>query len=234
MLYGTNTMGGATTSQGVIFRQNPHVVNAYSVVHQLSGMEGSGPTAGLVQGTDGNLYGVAAAGGANGVGTLFAVDPAGKAFTPLFTFSTPYGVNPFSTPTLHTNGMIYGTSKSGGVLANGAEGLVFSFDAHLPPFASVVGSTRSFPAGATFGLIGQGFSHATGVTVGPGAATFSVVSDTYMVIYAPGGCRGPVVASEPGVTLTTQQVVSVGNAAIAKFQVCNQIILPRPILPAPR
>jgi uncharacterized repeat protein (TIGR03803 family) len=222
MLYGTTAMGGAPTSQGVIFRQNPHVVNGYAVVHALSGNEGSGPTAGLVQGSNGNLYGVAAAGGVNSVGTLFTLDPAGTALTVLMAFGGNSGVNPYSTPTLHTNGVIYGATKTGGALANGAEGLVFSFDAGLAQFASVVGSTRAFPATATFGVLGQGFSQATGVKVGAGAANFSVVSDTYMVVYAPGGCVGQVSITEPKVTLVTPQVISVGNAAIAKYQICTR------------
>jgi hypothetical protein len=121
---------------------------------------------------------------------------------------------------LDTNGLIYGTTKTGGTLANGAEGLIFSYNAGMPPFASVVGSTRSFPATAAFGLLGQGFTHATGVKVGAGAANFSVVSDYYMVVYAPGGCVGQVFVSGSTGTLVTPQVVSVGNATIAKFQIC--------------
>jgi uncharacterized repeat protein (TIGR03803 family) len=220
MLYGTTTMGGATTSQGVIFRQNPHVANGYTVVHALSGAEGSLISAALVQGSDGKLYGVASAGGASSVGTLFTMDTAGTALTVLKAFSGSDGVNPYSTPTLGTNGLIYGTTKTGGTLANGAEGLIFSYNAGMPPFASVVGSTRSFPATAAFGLLGQGFTHATGVKVGAGAANFSVVSDYYMVVYAPGGCVGQVFVSGSTGTLVTPQVVSVGNATIAKFQIC--------------
>jgi uncharacterized repeat protein (TIGR03803 family) len=221
MLYGTTAMGGAPTSQGVIFRQNPHTVNAYAVVHQLSGNEGTSPTAGLVQGSDQRLYGVTSQGGSGSFGTLFSVDTGGATVSILQSFSGPNGVNPFATPTLHTNGLIYGGTSTGGTLANGAEGLMFSYNAGLLPFVSVVGSTRSFPATATFGLLGQGFTHATGVKVGTGAASFSVVSDTYMVINAPGGCVGQVFVSEPNnVTLATPQVISVGNAPITKYQIC--------------
>lgn len=232
MLYGAAMMGGASTSQGVIYRQNPHVVNAYSVVHALAGAEGSTPIAGLVHGVDGRLYGAASAGGTNNVGTLFAVDAVSTALTPLFTFSSATGVNPFGSLTQHTNGKIYGTTTSGGSFGNGAYGVAFSIDAHLPPFASVVGPVRAFAAGATFGVLGQGFlKNGVTVTVGGGAANFSAVSDTFMTVFAPGGCTGPVVVSEPGatlampaVTLTTPQVVSVGNATIAKFQVCGSIL----------
>ncbi len=230
-LYGSTTMGGAPTSQGVIFRLNPHVANAYSVVHSLSGLEGSGITAGLMQGPNGALYGVASAGGANSVGTLFTLDTGGTVFSVLMPFSATNGVNPFATPTLHTNGLIYGATKNGGALGNGAEGLAFSFDAQIPQFASVVGSVRSFPTTAAFGLLGQGFSHATAVNVGPGAANFNVVSDTYMVVYAPGGCVGQVSVSESNVTLVTPQVVSVDNAPVAKLQICPRRL---PNIPLPK
>jgi uncharacterized repeat protein (TIGR03803 family) len=233
MLYGTAAMGGAG-SQGVIFRQDPHVVGAYTPIHPLAGNEGSSPLAGLVQGINGTLVGFASAGGTFGAGTIFAVDPVSGALTPLFAFSAANGVNPQSTPVLHTNGILYGSTTSGGVLANGGEGVTFSYDAHLPPFASVVGSVRSFPAGASFGVIGQGFLQATAVTVGPGAANFTAVGDTYMVVYAPGGCSGRIVVSEPGGSLTTPQVIGVGNASFAKFQVCRPVLRRPPInLPIP-
>jgi uncharacterized repeat protein (TIGR03803 family) len=224
MLYGSSTMGGAPSSQGVIFRQDPHVVNAYTIVHALAGMnaaEGSGITAGLMQGSDGRLYGLASAGGTGSVGTLFTLDTSGTTFTVLKAFSGGDGTNPYSTPALHTNGVIYSATKTGGPLSNGAEGLVFSYSPGMSPFASLVGSTRSFPATAAFGVLGQGFTQATGVKVGTGVANFSVVSDTYMVVYAPGVCVGRVLVSEPNnVTLATPQVVSVSNATITKFQVC--------------
>jgi uncharacterized repeat protein (TIGR03803 family) len=225
MLYGTTYGGGA--GSGVIFRQNPHVVNAYAVVRPFSGTDGAGSQSGLVQGSDGKLYGVAGAGGANGAGTLFAADTAGNAITPLVSFSTPNGIKPLGTPTLHTSGLILGTTNSGGTHGNAAYGVEFSYNAGLKPFASVVGSTRGFPQGVVFGLIGQGFTHATAVTVGTGAANFTVVSDTYLQVYAPGGCSGQVVVSEPGMTVTTPQVVTVGNATLSKFQVCNPVRLPR-------
>ncbi len=235
LLYGTTYSGGAS-GDGVIFRQNPHVVNGYSVVRPFTNaVNGAGSQSGLVMGSDGNLYGVAGSGGANGAGTLFVADTAGNAITPLVAFSAPLGTGttPLTTPTLHTNGLIYGTTNSGGTHGSKAYGVEFSYDAGLKPFASVVGSTRGFPANAVFGLIGQGFAHATGVTVGPGAANFQVISDTYLQVTAPGGCQGHIVVNEtPGSSLTTPQVVSVGNSSMVKYQVCNRLQIPN--VPVPK
>jgi len=233
LLYGTTYSGGAN-SVGVIFRQDPHVVNAYSVVRAFSGPDGANSQSGLVQGSDGNLYGFASAGGANGNGTLFVADTAGNAITPLLSFGPHVGITPYGSPVLHTNGWIYGTTHDGGPATNATYGVEFGFGAGLAPFASVVGSTRAFPQGAVFGLIGQGFTNATAVTVGPGAANFNVVSDTYMQVTAPGGCQGRVVVSEPGINLTTPQTVTVGNASMTKYQVCNRLPVPRvPVLIQP-
>jgi uncharacterized repeat protein (TIGR03803 family) len=49
-------------------------------------LDGFYPVAGLVEGSDGNFYGGTTAGGANGLGTLFKITPAGV-LTPLHQFS---------------------------------------------------------------------------------------------------------------------------------------------------
>jgi uncharacterized repeat protein (TIGR03803 family) len=214
----------------VIFRQNPHVAGDYAVVHPFSGADGFGSQSGLVQGSDGRLYGLTGSGGANSAGTLFVSDTAGNTAV-LFAFSPTLGTGPLVTPTLHTNGLIYGATSSGGTHGSKAYGVEFSYNAGLKPFALVVGSTRAFPANAIFGLIGQGFTHATAVAVGPGAANFNVFSDTYMQVTAPAGCQGQVVVNESGVNLSTPQVVTVGNSSLAKYQVCSPLHLPN--LPPP-
>ena len=53
-------------------------------------MDGEDPQAGLVQATDGNLYGMTAAGGANADGTIFEITPSG-AFTTLHSFCSQEG-----------------------------------------------------------------------------------------------------------------------------------------------
>ena len=90
----------------------------YSVLFRFAGGNGSGPSA-LVQGFDGDLYGVTAAGGVTGKnsGTIFKISPTGT-FTTLYTFCAqtgcPDGAYPGAALVLGTDGNFYGTTSSGG------------------------------------------------------------------------------------------------------------------------
>jgi uncharacterized repeat protein (TIGR03803 family) len=60
----------------------------YAVLHRFptDSSEGIGPVSPLVEGNDGNFYGVAGSGGADGVGTAFRITPAGV-FTKIHDFT---------------------------------------------------------------------------------------------------------------------------------------------------
>jgi uncharacterized repeat protein (TIGR03803 family) len=67
------------SSGGTIFKITPsgQLTTLYSFCAQINCPDGQNPSAGLVQGTDGNLYGTTAYGGGNGCsggcGTVFSV-----------------------------------------------------------------------------------------------------------------------------------------------------------------
>jgi len=205
-LYGT-TSGGGSFSQGIVFQVTTG--GAYKVLHNFqTATEGTGSTSGLVQGSDKFLYGVIEGGGINGLGSLYKVNTTGTFFAVLHSFDKLTGGTPFSTPTLHTNGTIYGVTHTGGS-QNSAYGVLYSFDAGLKPFASLV-VIWSGKVGTQVGILGQGFSSATGMKFGTGAGTFSVVSDTYMIATAaPGATTGNVTVLEPSGNLITPQVFRV-------------------------
>jgi uncharacterized repeat protein (TIGR03803 family) len=76
-LYGTTYAGGAFTNQygqglGTVFKIAPTgtLTTLYSFT---GGSDGANPLAGLVQGTDGNLYGTTSGGGTNNAGTIFRI-----------------------------------------------------------------------------------------------------------------------------------------------------------------
>lgn len=70
-LYG-NTFQGGAARLGTIFKLTPS--GAETILHVFAGSsDGANPSANLVQGTDGNLYGSTGAGGASGYGTFFKV-----------------------------------------------------------------------------------------------------------------------------------------------------------------
>ena len=211
-LYGTTVWQG-TADQGTVFSMTTSG-GGYKVLHSFQASEGSNPYAGLVQGSNKFLYGVAARGGAKGIGTLFKVSTTGKNFTVLHDFDTPSGDTPFETPMLHTNGIIYGLTQHGGS-PNTPYGVIYSFDDGLKPFASLV-VLSSGKVGDSVGILGQGFTSATGVQFGTGPGTFTVVSDTYMIASpTTGATTGQVTVLEPGGNLVTPQTYSVIPAILS-------------------
>jgi uncharacterized repeat protein (TIGR03803 family) len=209
-LYGTASSGGST-GHGVIYQFNPNTAK-YKVVYAFPlvtvppnianppppDVNGRDPESGLVQGSDGFLFGVTVYGGRNGVGTLFKVDTAGANFQVLWHFGNPIqcpnnvvakdGAYPYSTPTLHTNGRIFGMTQKGGCRSD--YGTIYSFDAGLKPFISIVGGSRWVNVGSKVGVLGQGFTSATGVFLGNsttplGKLAVQVFSDTYMEVTVP-------------------------------------------------
>jgi uncharacterized repeat protein (TIGR03803 family) len=88
-------------------------------LHSFSyGADGSSPSAGLVQGSDGNFYGTTSAGGTSGRGTVFKITPNG-AFTNLYRFSGADGQCPSAGLIQGSDGNFYGTTYSGGASGSG-------------------------------------------------------------------------------------------------------------------
>jgi len=94
-IYGTTYDGGANGDYGTVFRITPGgtLTTLYSFCSQPNCTDGGGPEAGLVQGTDGNLYGTTVYGGANGAGTVFRITPSGT-LTTLHSFDGADGAGP--------------------------------------------------------------------------------------------------------------------------------------------
>jgi uncharacterized protein (TIGR03437 family) len=102
---------GGANGYGTIFKMTP--AGVLTTLHSFNGIDGSDPQAGLVQGSDGNLYGTTYAGGANGYGTIFKITPVG-ALTTLHNFNGADGANPSSTLIQAAGGDFYGTTYAGG------------------------------------------------------------------------------------------------------------------------
>jgi uncharacterized repeat protein (TIGR03803 family) len=94
----------------------------FKTLHSFDGTDGSNPVAGLVQATNGNLYGTTQQGGANGAGTVFKITASGT-LTTLHSFNNTDGSNPVAGLVQAANGDLYGTTESGG--ANNLNGTVF-------------------------------------------------------------------------------------------------------------
>jgi uncharacterized repeat protein (TIGR03803 family) len=205
--YGTTSMGGAN-GYGTVFKITPErtLTTLYSFC-VLSGCSENGdfPDAGLAQATDGNFYGTTSAGGNTDVaGTLFKITPDGT-LTTLYGFCAQTkcadGSSPFGGLMQSTNGNFYGATALGGTYG---EGTVFSLSTGLGPFVSL--QQHSGKVGQTIGILGQGFTGATGVSFNGTPATFKVLSETYLTAVVPGGATsGFLTATTPGGTLTSNK-----------------------------
>ena len=126
-LYGTTSSGGYITAQGglgMIYRVDTNGLG-FTTLHQFNtnNLEGRVPYGGLIQGSDGVLYGTTVGDFQSG-GTVYRIRPSGSGFQVLHTFtnSAVDGKSPYAGLILGTDGFLYGTAQYGGT--NGA-GTVF-------------------------------------------------------------------------------------------------------------
>ena len=201
--YGTGSTGG-TLGGGVVFKLTP--AGVLTVLHNFDGTvgatDGKLPTCGVVQGSDGFLYGATANGGTSGFGTLYKIKTNGTSYAVIYNFDKTNGANPNSQPFLLTTGKIYGLTSTGGAHS---EGVLYSLDASLKAFTQPV-VINSGKVGASVGLLGQGFNTATGVLFGTGAGTFTITNDTYLTAkVANNDTTGVITVQEPGGNLLSPQ-----------------------------
>ncbi|HLY20729.1 MAG TPA: choice-of-anchor tandem repeat GloVer-containing protein [Bryobacteraceae bacterium] len=174
--YGTTLEGGANNG-GTVYKitSSGTLTTLYSFCSQSGCTDGSGPYAGLIQATDGNLYGTTNHGGANGDGTVFKITPGGT-LTTLYSFCSQTGCTDGSgliTGLVQaTNGKFYGTTQAGGAHQN--SGTIFSLSVGLGPFVET--QTTSGKVGAAVKILGTNLAGATSVTFNGTAAVFTVNS----------------------------------------------------------
>jgi uncharacterized repeat protein (TIGR03803 family) len=200
-LYGT-TVGGGAHARGTVFKITPSgtLTTLYSFCSQSGCTDGGHPLAGLVQATDGNLYGTTAGIGDVGAGTVFKVTPGGT-LTTLYSFCSQSGCTDGDDPTAGlfqaTNGNFYGTTYSGG---GAADGTVFSLFVGLGPFVET--QPTSGRVGEAVKILGTGLTGAVRVTFNAHAAAFKVASNSLITTTVPAGATtGPVEVVTPSRTL---------------------------------
>jgi uncharacterized repeat protein (TIGR03803 family) len=186
---------------GVVFKMEPSGV--VTILHDFNGTtDGGNPFDGLVQATDGNLYGTTNSYGEgySNAGTFYRISPKG-AFSVIHTFNGTDGASSYVTPMQHTNGMLYGDTHAGGTYA---EGVFYGVNVGLKPFVSLVSSSGK--VGQSIGILGQGFTGTTGVSFDGTAAPFKVASPTYLTATVPNRAKtGFVTVITPKGTLRSNR-----------------------------
>jgi len=225
-LYGT-TVSGGTSDAGVVFEMTPagEYTTLYSFCSQPACADGKGPQGGLIQGTDGNLYGTTSYGGnyyngpsgycgaSYGCGTIFQITPSGT-LTTLYSFcSQPAcadGTDPQAGLVQDTNGTFYGTT-----LANST---VFSLSTGLGPFVRTV--PVSGAVGKSVIILGTNLTGATAVTFNGLVAAVTPVSSSEITATVPASmdingitvnASGWLTVTTPGSTLTSNVPFLVGK-----------------------
>jgi uncharacterized repeat protein (TIGR03803 family) len=176
-LYGSTGLGGSSGCGGfgcgVVFKIDSN--GNESVLHSLSGTDGSGPSGALIQDAAGNFYGTTQEGGSSsgcrgfGCGVVFKLDPSGNE-TVLHSFSGADGIGPSGALIQDAAGNFYGTTQGGGssnvgvvfkVKANGHETVLHSFNGTDGMYVN--GGLVMNAAGILFGTTFHGGSRDHGV-----------------------------------------------------------------------
>lgn len=207
--YGVTADGGEN-QDGTVFKMT--TAGQLMTLHNFAGGDGVQPYAGLIQATDGRFYGTTAGGGdlgchtpyGEGCGTVFAMTSDGVVTT-LHAFEFTDGYAPNGALLQGTNGLVYGVTGGGGVSSNwpsGGYGTVFSLDMGLRPFVTFVRAAGK--VGQTGGILGQGFTGTSAISLNGVPMDFKVISDTFIKATVPAGATtGYVTVTTPSGILTS-------------------------------
>jgi uncharacterized repeat protein (TIGR03803 family) len=219
-LYGT-TSEYAANGSGTVFKITPSgtLTTLYSFCSKSGCADGATPLAGLIQATNGDLYGTTFWGGdyancfdAYGCGTIFRITPGGSLST-LHSFCSKSGCTDGANPTAvliqATDGNFYGTTEQGGgnKCGNGC-GTVFKLSVGLAPFVET--QTTSGKVGAAVTILGTDLTGTTSVKFNDTDAKFKVVSASEITTTVPSGATtGYIEVEKPGGTLKSNVVYTV-------------------------
>ena len=223
-LYGTTQYGGTTsngngTGNGVVFKVAPD--GTETVLYTFLGPggppdDGANPQSGLIQDSEGNLYGTTENGGAYSGGTLFKLSPTGVE-TVLHSFggpSTLEGRSPMAGVIMDSSGNLYGTTGVVGSSGGGPSVYELSPDGTLTVLHSYAGSYGPPSQGA---LVQDQARNLYDTTFGSPASPCSVEG--------PGGCGVVFKLTTPSADLTISntapRVVLAGSAISYAITVTN-------------
>lgn len=168
LLYGTAWDGGSRAA-GRVFRLKPDG-SSFGSLHDFTNRpDGAAPVAGVIQGTDGALYGATFSGGMTSDGTVFRIGTNGSGYAILWSFTnSPDGADPDGDLVQGADGALYGTTRIGG---SASAGTIFKI---MPDGSgyTILHSFTNVPDGATpfAGLLQAADGRLYGTTSGGGSS----------------------------------------------------------------
>jgi uncharacterized repeat protein (TIGR03803 family) len=201
-LYGTTASGGSH-GDGVVYEITS--AGLYKVLYNFCSQAGCAdsedPAGGLIQGSNGNLYGAVEYGGTDGYGTVFEITATNE-FIVLHSFDYTDGAYPVSALVQANDGNFYGTTDYGGY----ADGTIYEITpegvfSSLYNFCNVSGCTGEFPGYA----LGQA---TTGDFIGA-TAEGGERNDGTVFSYSTG--LDPLVETAPLAAKSGARVIILGN-----------------------
>jgi uncharacterized repeat protein (TIGR03803 family) len=235
-LYGT-TVFGSSIGYGTVFKiSNPTTSPTESVIYAFTGgSDGGSPHAGLIQASDGNLYGTTLNGGSNGFGTVFKISNPTTTPTESVIYSFTGGSDggyPYASVIQASDGNLYGTTYAVG--SNGFGNVFKISNPTTSPTESVIYSFSGGSDGANpqASLIQASDGNLYGTTVYGGSGSAGTVfeisnlttSPTFSVIYTfTGGSDGGnpyaavIQASDGNLYGTTGGGGSIGYGTVFKI-----------------
>ena len=211
-LYGATSYGGNLTTfyqSGTLFRITTKGIFTklwdFNATDSL--VNGVTPYGGLIQASDGNLYGTTSAGGGTAnSGTLYQVTTGG-ALSQIMTFdASTIGASPEAVPLQAADGTLYITNNGGTVSNNKYQGAVVQvangLTAPMPVIMNF--SPTSAKVGQKVTISGGHFVGTTRVTFNGKSATFTVKSTNTVTATVPtGATSGPITVTNAGGSTTS-------------------------------
>ncbi len=183
-LFGTTYAGGAS-GDGTVFQLAAGSGTITTLV-SFDGTNGANLEAGLIEDSNGNLFGTTVLGGTSNDGTVFKVAASGGTLTTLVSFNGFNGSEPEAGLIEDSNGNLYGTTYEGGAASDGtlfkvadatftitatdAAGATASQNYSLPVILAPAISTTTLPNWT----VNQPYNQTIVASAGTGATTFSV------------------------------------------------------------
>ena len=165
--YGTTQSGGKYL-QGVIYEYDP-TTNQYRRLHDFDGTSGGYPSQNMVDGFNGNLYGLTFEGGQFDKGVIFEFDISNSSYAVKYEFDGQSGAKP-GAMTYSEKGHFFGVTYEGGA---SNRGVIFKFDPRNDLYTKKIdfdatigsrplGAPTFGSAGKMYGTVSEGGSHSNG------------------------------------------------------------------------